>query len=225
MQYVHFINLYLTCSNTLSKNNFYFLFRRTIQIFHRLLYFLPHFAGRPLQQSPFALGPLHFIMLVILSVISGHWLLTRRGGSEASVVKCSLPLHSPHLSATVMESRVQKLYFPCGHSSILWVICSTQMAKLLNISQPTLLDKVPSVSASVCKLYRKQRQDAIAMGDLFSATVMMFCTLVQLQWSSGCRIHCHEIMGEPCKSYLPCLWQYIFPGMEKTKMERKTFSQ
>lgn len=143
MQYDLFINLCLKCSNTLSKNNFYCLFRRTKQIFHRLLYLLLHFADRPLHPSPFALGPLHFIMSAILFVISGHWLLTRRGGSDASVVKCSLPLHFLHLSATVMESRVQKLYFPCGHSSILWVICSTQMAKLVNISQPMLLDKVP----------------------------------------------------------------------------------
>lgn len=47
-----------------------------------------------------------------------------REGSEASMVKRSLPLHFPLLSAVVMESHVWKLYFPCGHSSILWVICS-----------------------------------------------------------------------------------------------------
>lgn len=38
----------------------------------------------PLQtsstRSPFPLGPLHFIILAIPFVISGHWLLTRRGG-------------------------------------------------------------------------------------------------------------------------------------------------
>lgn len=47
-----------------------------------------------------------------------------REASGASMVKRSLPLHFPHLSAVLMESHVWKLYFPCGHSSILWVICS-----------------------------------------------------------------------------------------------------
>lgn len=48
-----------------------------------------------------------------------------RGASEAGVVKHSPPRRPPRRSAAVMESGVRKLYFPRGHSSILWVICST----------------------------------------------------------------------------------------------------
>lgn len=48
-----------------------------------------------------------------------------REASEAGVVKRSLALRSQSQSAVVMESGVRKLYFPRGHSGILWVICST----------------------------------------------------------------------------------------------------
>lgn len=48
-----------------------------------------------------------------------------RGASEAGVVKHSPLRRPPRRSAPVMESGVRKLYFPRGHSGILWVICST----------------------------------------------------------------------------------------------------
>lgn len=74
---------------------------------------------------PFLFEALHFLMLVT-PVLSVHWLLTRPGGPvKPAWLNTLCSLHFPYLSAKVMECHVWKLYFPCGHSSILQVICST----------------------------------------------------------------------------------------------------